>query len=168
MHTGEIRAVARTRGERKSLGVLASCETIGRSASGYRLRLACLSPSQLVRVYGVTKSERSFAPLGAGSSRPSKHLSRGTKEEGGRPSPSSGLPPSASAPGRRAGEHLFGYGGVMADLPTPELVENRLRSIAMLPPGAPALNRDEALELLEQLNAALLALRKLRTQGEVR
>jgi hypothetical protein len=50
----------------------------------------------------------------------------------------------------------------------PELVENRRRSIAMLPPGAPALNRDEALELLEQLNAALLALRKLRTQGEVR
>jgi hypothetical protein len=38
-----------------------------------------------------------------------------------------------------------------ADLPIPELVENRRRSIAMLPPGAPALNRDEALELLEQL-----------------
>jgi hypothetical protein len=125
MHTGGIRAAATIRGERKSLGVLASCETIGRSASGYRLRLACLSPSQLVRVYGVTKSERSFAPLGAGSSRPSKHLSRGTKEEGGRPSRSSGLPPSASAPGRRPGEHPFGYGEVVADLPTPELVENR-------------------------------------------
>jgi hypothetical protein len=54
------------------------------------------------------------------------------------------------------------------ELPTPELVENRRRSIAMLPPGAPALNRDEALELLEQLNTALLALRELRTQGEVR
>jgi hypothetical protein len=38
----------------------------------------------------------------------------------------------------------------------------------MLPSGAPALNRDEALELLEQLNAALLALRELRAQGEVR
>jgi len=38
----------------------------------------------------------------------------------------------------------------------------------MLPPGAPALNRDEALELLGQLEAALLALRKLRAQYEVR
>jgi hypothetical protein len=54
------------------------------------------------------------------------------------------------------------------ELPIPELIENRRRSIAMLPSGAPALNRDEALELLEQLEAALLALRKLRTQGEVR
>jgi hypothetical protein len=56
----------------------------------------------------------------------------------------------------------------VADLPIPELVENRRRSIAMLPPGAPALDRDEALELLEELRAALLALRKLKTQGEVR
>ena len=56
----------------------------------------------------------------------------------------------------------------MTDLPIPELAEQRRRSIAMLPPGVPALNRDEALELLEQLNAALLALRELRTQGEVR
>jgi hypothetical protein len=32
------------------------------------------------------------------------------------------------------------------ELPIPELVENRRRSIAMLPSGAPALNRDEALE----------------------
>jgi hypothetical protein len=31
-----------------------------------------------------------------------------------------------------------------------------------------ALNRDEALELLGQLEAALVELRKLRTQGEVR
>jgi hypothetical protein len=38
----------------------------------------------------------------------------------------------------------------VADLPTPELVENRRRSIAMLPVGAPALNRDEALELLDR------------------
>ena len=48
----------------------------------------------------------------------------------------------------------------MPELPTPELVENRLRSVAMLPPGAPALNRDEALELLEQLETALLELRR--------
>lgn len=38
----------------------------------------------------------------------------------------------------------------------------------MLPPGAPALNRDEALELLGQLEAALVELRKLRAQGEMR
>jgi hypothetical protein len=47
----------------------------------------------------------------------------------------------------------------MADLPIPELVENRRRSIAMLPVGAPALNRDEALELLSQLAEALRELR---------
>jgi len=52
----------------------------------------------------------------------------------------------------------------MDDLPIPELVENRRRSIAMLPAGAPALNRDEALELLDQLEAAPLALRKLRNE----
>jgi hypothetical protein len=39
---------------------------------------------------------------------------------------------------------------VVADLPIPELVENRRRSIAMLQPGTPALNRDEALDLLDQ------------------
>jgi hypothetical protein len=61
-------------------------------------------------------------------------------------------------------EQTFGYGPVVADLPTPELVENRYRSVAMLPVGAPALNRDEALELLAQLKAALLELRRLRTQ----
>jgi hypothetical protein len=49
----------------------------------------------------------------------------------------------------------------MSDLPIPELVENRRRSIAMLPEGAPALNRDEALELLKQLEVALQELRKL-------
>jgi hypothetical protein len=32
----------------------------------------------------------------------------------------------------------------------------------MLPSGAPALNRDEALELLEQLKAALIELRRLK------
>ena len=46
-------------------------------------------------------------------------------------------------------------------LPTPELVENRRRSIAMLPVGAPALNRDEALEVLRQLIDALAELRGL-------
>ena len=56
----------------------------------------------------------------------------------------------------------------VADLPIPELVENRRRSIAMLPPGAPALNRDEALKLLEQLQAALRELRGLRAQLEAR
>jgi hypothetical protein len=56
----------------------------------------------------------------------------------------------------------------VTDLPTPELVENRRRSIAMLPAGAPALNRDDALELFEQLEAALLALRKLKAPGELR
>jgi len=53
-----------------------------------------------------------------------------------------------------------------ADLPIPELIENRRRSIAMLPPGAPALNRDEALELLDQLKAALHEVRRLRAQVE--
>jgi hypothetical protein len=50
----------------------------------------------------------------------------------------------------------------VADLPIPELVENRRRSIAMLPPGSPALNRDEALEILRQLVDALRELRELR------
>jgi hypothetical protein len=38
----------------------------------------------------------------------------------------------------------------------------------MLPPGAPALNRDEALEVLEHFEVALVELRKLRTQDEMR
>jgi hypothetical protein len=50
----------------------------------------------------------------------------------------------------------------VADLPIPELVENRRRSIAMLPPGAPALNRDEALEVLGQLVEALRKIRRLK------
>ena len=49
----------------------------------------------------------------------------------------------------------------MTKVPSPELVENRRRSIAMLPSGVPALNRDEALELLRQLEAALLELRRI-------
>ena len=65
-------------------------------------------------------------------------------------------------------EQLFVYGLIVAELPIPELVENRRRSIAMLPVGAPALNRDEALEVLRQLEEALLELRSLRAQREVR
>jgi hypothetical protein len=38
---------------------------------------------------------------------------------------------------------MFAYAVDVPDLPIPELVENQRRSIAMLPPGAPALNRDE-------------------------
>jgi hypothetical protein len=38
----------------------------------------------------------------------------------------------------------------------------------MLPTGAPALNRDEALEHLRPLEAALVELRKLRAQRDVR
>jgi hypothetical protein len=56
----------------------------------------------------------------------------------------------------------------VADLPIPDLVEKRRRSIALLPSGAPALDRDEALELLDQLEAALVELRNLRRQDEVR
>jgi hypothetical protein len=37
----------------------------------------------------------------------------------------------------------------------------------MLPSGVPALDRDEALELLGQLESALVELRKLRAQDEV-
>jgi hypothetical protein len=48
----------------------------------------------------------------------------------------------------------------VADLPIREFVENRRRSIAMLPPGAPALNREEALELVRQLAEALRELRR--------
>jgi hypothetical protein len=63
---------------------------------------------------------------------------------------------------------MFDWGVHVADVPIPELVENCRRSVAMLPVGAPALNRDEALELLGQLEAALVELKKLRAQGEVR
>jgi hypothetical protein len=59
-------------------------------------------------------------------------------------------------------EHMFAYAAAVADLPIPELVENRRRSIGMLPPGSPALNRDEALEILRQLVEALREVRDLR------
>jgi hypothetical protein len=59
-------------------------------------------------------------------------------------------------------EHLFACGPDVADPPIPELVENRRRSIAMLPVGAPALNRDEALEVLDQLVQALREPRRCR------
>ena len=52
----------------------------------------------------------------------------------------------------------------MPELPIPELVENRRRSIAMLTFGAPAMNRDEALEILDQLKAALSEVRRLRAE----
>jgi hypothetical protein len=38
----------------------------------------------------------------------------------------------------------------------------------MLPTGVPALDRDAALELLGQLEAALVELRELRAQSQVR
>jgi len=50
-------------------------------------------------------------------------------------------------------------------MPIPELVENRRRSIAMLPVGAPALDRDETLELLGELGEALRELRRLDAAG---
>jgi hypothetical protein len=58
-------------------------------------------------------------------------------------------------------EHLFAYVRPVGELPIPELVENRRRSVAMLPVGAPALNRDEVLEILRQLSDALRGLREL-------
>ena len=59
-------------------------------------------------------------------------------------------------------EQMFAYAAPVADLPIPELVENQRRSIAMLPVGAPALNRDEALEVLRQLVEALREVTDLR------
>ena len=54
----------------------------------------------------------------------------------------------------------------MTGLPIPELVENQRRSIAMLPPGAPALDRDEALEVLRQLVEALREVGDLRRRAD--
>jgi hypothetical protein len=61
---------------------------------------------------------------------------------------------------------VFGHGEAVADQLIPELVEQRRRSVAMLPSGAPALNREEALELLEPIKAALVELRKFRTSEQ--
>jgi hypothetical protein len=60
----------------------------------------------------------------------------------------------ASARGRANVVHLWSKRGRSA-----ELVEKRRRSIAMLPMGAPALNRDEAFELLAQLVESFAGLR---------
>jgi hypothetical protein len=49
----------------------------------------------------------------------------------------------------------------VADLPIPELVEQRRRSVAMLAPDAWARNRDEALQLLAESAEALRRLRRL-------
>jgi hypothetical protein len=59
-------------------------------------------------------------------------------------------------------ERMFAMLGPVAELPTVELVENRRRSVAMLQPVKPALNRDEALGLLEQLVTALKEVWRLR------
>ena len=48
------------------------------------------------------------------------------------------------------------------DLQRPERVENFRRSIVMLPPGAPALNREEAAQVFAALVEALLDVRQLR------
>jgi hypothetical protein len=78
-----------------------------------------------------------------------------------------GFPPGGStgALGTSAGlpvEQVFAYDRIVADLPSPEVVENRRRSIAMLAQGAPALNRDEALKVLRQLVEALREVQELR------
>jgi len=44
-------------------------------------------------------------------------------------------------------------------LPSPELIEQRRRSVAMLRPGVWAFRREEAIEVLEVLVQALRALR---------
>jgi len=46
------------------------------------------------------------------------------------------------------------------ELPTPERIEQLRRSVAMLPPRSPALNREQALELYGWLVAALLAAKR--------
>jgi hypothetical protein len=53
------------------------------------------------------------------------------------------------------------YFGGKGEVPMRELVEQRRRSVPVLPSGAPALNREEAIELLKQLNALLREVRRL-------
>jgi hypothetical protein len=59
-------------------------------------------------------------------------------------------------------EHLFATLRLVVELPPVERVEQYRRSVAMLPPGAPALNRERALQLYADLIAALLEVRRLR------
>lgn len=47
----------------------------------------------------------------------------------------------------------------VSPLPSPELIEQRRRSVAMLRPGVWAFRREEAIDLLEVLIQALRALR---------
>jgi hypothetical protein len=55
-----------------------------------------------------------------------------------------------------------------ADLAILELVEHQRRSVAMLPTGVPARNCEQALELLEQPQAARRDVEELRTQDDAR
>jgi len=48
----------------------------------------------------------------------------------------------------------------VVELPAVERVEQLRRSVAMLPPRAPALNREQALDLYAQLIAALLEVKR--------
>jgi hypothetical protein len=50
----------------------------------------------------------------------------------------------------------------MAEIPSPESIEYQRRSLAMLTVGQPALNREQALKLVEQLADAVDELRRLR------
>lgn len=52
------------------------------------------------------------------------------------------------------------YSDPVPDFPTPEEVENHRRSVAMLTTGQPALNREQALEVLRQLRDAVRELRR--------
>jgi hypothetical protein len=53
----------------------------------------------------------------------------------------------------------------MPDLPTPEAVENQRRSVAMLSVGQPALNREQALTVLQQLHDAVAELRRRNSES---
>jgi hypothetical protein len=55
----------------------------------------------------------------------------------------------------------------MAELPTPEAIENQRRSLAMLTTGQPALNREQALKLLAQLEEAVEELQRLRSSRSI-
>lgn len=57
-------------------------------------------------------------------------------------------------------EHMFDTVGSMPDLPTPEEVEYQRRGVAMLAVGQPALNRNQALRVLQQLHDAVADIRR--------